>query len=118
MVHIEGMTCSSCVNNIETNLIKMPGVLEAHVKLVSEEGLCVFDSRVTNQLEVLGKIEDLGFDATVVDQFILPANYCADTFIEKLQEESAVNLIDSKCQADLNAKVNESFFCLISNNCI
>lgn len=42
-LHIGGMTCSSCVYNIESHVSKLEGVLEARVALSTQKGIFVFD---------------------------------------------------------------------------
>ena len=43
-LHISGMTCASCVYNIESHLEKLDGVLEARVALSTQRGVVTFDS--------------------------------------------------------------------------
>ncbi|KAJ7385084.1 ATPase Cu transporting protein 7B [Desmophyllum pertusum] len=44
---ITGMTCSSCVHLIESNLTKRTGILQASVALATSSGRFVFDTEVT-----------------------------------------------------------------------
>ncbi|KAH9285548.1 Copper-transporting ATPase 2 [Echinococcus granulosus] len=64
-VTILGMTCSSCVNSIETAIKKLPGVTSASVALATKRGKVVFDSRIVGARSILKTIEDMGFDASV-----------------------------------------------------
>lgn len=107
-MHIEGMTCNSCVNNIETNLAKMPGVLQVTVRLLENEGTVVFDKRHTNRELILSRIDDLGFDTSAVVESIL-ANY-VDTTHQSLEIDNEDGNRASKSefvqlQADEGAKV-------------
>lgn len=42
-LHIGGMTCSSCVYNIESHVSKLDGVRDARVALSTQKGLFTFD---------------------------------------------------------------------------
>ncbi|VDK34299.1 unnamed protein product [Taenia asiatica] len=64
-ITIQGMTCSSCVNSIETALKKLPGVTSASVALATKRGKVVFDSRLVGARSILKAIENMGFDASV-----------------------------------------------------
>ncbi|KAG1658461.1 Copper-transporting ATPase 1 [Nymphon striatum] len=55
-LRIIGMTCASCVNNIEKNLVKQNGVLSASVSLSTQQGRFEFDP------------EDLGFFASLISE--------------------------------------------------
>lgn len=73
---IEGMTCSSCVNNIETNIGKMDGILEVKVDLKQEEGYVVFDSKIITKENILERIDELGFDTSDI---VVQTNYDRST---------------------------------------
>nr|CDS31916.1 copper transporting ATPase 1 [Hymenolepis microstoma] len=62
-VTIVGMTCSSCVNSIESALEKLPGVISASVVLATKRGKIEFDPHLTGARHVLETIENLGFEA-------------------------------------------------------
>ena len=62
---IEGMTCGSCVGTITRGLQELPFVSSIRIDLIGCSGVIEFD--VKNHLEqILEKIDDLGYDATVV----------------------------------------------------
>jgi Cu+-exporting ATPase len=42
-LHIGGMTCSSCVYNIESHVAKIDGVFKARVALSTQKGMFTFD---------------------------------------------------------------------------
>lgn len=46
-LHIEGMTCNNCVNNIESVLAKKSGVVSARVDLAEKRGRFEYDPRAT-----------------------------------------------------------------------
>uniref|UniRef100_A0A8C2FLY3 P-type Cu(+) transporter n=1 Tax=Cyprinus carpio TaxID=7962 RepID=A0A8C2FLY3_CYPCA len=62
-IHIEGMTCGSCVQSIEGLISQKKGVRSAKVSLASHQGTFEFDPLVTTSEELRAAIEDMGFDA-------------------------------------------------------
>lgn len=64
-INITGMTCSSCVHLIESNLTKRPGILKASVALATSSGRFVYDTEVTGPRDIIEAIESLGFGASM-----------------------------------------------------
>ncbi|CAL9706822.1 unnamed protein product [Knipowitschia caucasica] len=62
-IHIEGMTCNSCVQSIEGVISQRKGVKSAKVSLSEHEGVFEFDPLVTTPEELRAAVEDMGFDA-------------------------------------------------------
>ena len=62
---ITGMTCSSCVHLIESNLIKRPGILQASVALATSRGRFLYNTEVTGPRDIIQAIESLGFGASL-----------------------------------------------------
>ena len=55
-LQIEGMTCTSCVHNIESHLAKEPGVISAVVALATSKGRFVYDTEATGPRNIIEKI--------------------------------------------------------------
>lgn len=62
-LEINGMTCSSCVHKIESNIMKMSGIKRAQVALTTHRGKFVFDPEITGPRDIIETIEKLGFEA-------------------------------------------------------
>lgn len=62
-VHIEGMTCNSCVQSIEGMISQRKGVTSAKVSLSEHQGIFEYDPLVTTPEELREAVEDMGFDA-------------------------------------------------------
>uniref|UniRef100_A0A671NGZ7 P-type Cu(+) transporter n=1 Tax=Sinocyclocheilus anshuiensis TaxID=1608454 RepID=A0A671NGZ7_9TELE len=62
-IHIEGMTCGSCVQSIEGMISQKKGVRSALVSLASHQGTFEYDPLVTTTEELRAAVEDMGFDA-------------------------------------------------------
>lgn len=61
------MTCSSCVYTVETNVKKLPGVKTAAISLALQRGTFTYDSEVTGPRDIMTRIEDLGYVASIVN---------------------------------------------------
>ena len=59
------MTCSSCVALIETSLLKVRGVTLASVSLSTNRGKFSYDSDKIGPRDIIERIEDLGFCASI-----------------------------------------------------
>jgi Cu+-exporting ATPase len=64
-LNITGMSCTSCVANVEKALKKQPGVFEANVNLSLEKADIVYDSSIINQDGLIKVVEDAGYGASI-----------------------------------------------------
>lgn len=62
-IHIEGMTCKSCVQSIEGMLSTKSGIKSATVNLAAKEGTIEFDPNLIKPDEIAELIEEIGFEA-------------------------------------------------------
>lgn len=73
-IHIEGMTCNSCVQSIEGMISQRKGVTSAQVSLSDHQGTFEYDPLLTTSEELREAIEDMGFDAFLPEtNSLLPA---------------------------------------------
>uniref|UniRef100_UPI00398F31DE copper-transporting ATPase 1 n=1 Tax=Pristiophorus japonicus TaxID=55135 RepID=UPI00398F31DE len=63
---VQGMTCASCVHNIESTLMKTKGILYTSVALATNKAHIKFDPECIGPRDVIKCIEDLGFEASLV----------------------------------------------------
>jgi len=65
---IRGMTCASCVANIEKMVspATLPGLISLSVNLMSEEGLAEHDPSILSPEKIADAIDDVGFEANVI----------------------------------------------------
>ncbi|XP_060888238.1 copper-transporting ATPase 2 [Labrus mixtus] len=66
-VRVTGMTCASCVANIEKNLLKHAGISTVLVSLMAGKAEVKYDPKVMNAAAVSQLVEDLGYGATLMD---------------------------------------------------
>uniref|UniRef100_A0A8D0DLP6 Copper-transporting ATPase 2 n=1 Tax=Salvator merianae TaxID=96440 RepID=A0A8D0DLP6_SALMN len=60
-----GMTCASCVHNIESKLTKTAGILYASVVLATSKAHVRFDPEVVGPRDIINIIEGIGFQASL-----------------------------------------------------
>ncbi|KAG8950758.1 hypothetical protein FRC04_007177 [Tulasnella sp. 424] len=65
---IYGMTCSACVNTVETQLASVPGITSVSVSLATESCKITFEPDVIGPRDMVDRIEDMGFDAVLDDE--------------------------------------------------
>ncbi|KAJ3272154.1 serine/threonine protein kinase Ran1 [Terramyces sp. JEL0728] len=62
-ISIEGMSCSSCVNSIESFLKEQGGIVAASVNLLTASAVVEFDSSQIGVRDIINLIEEIGFAA-------------------------------------------------------
>ncbi|XP_008291778.1 copper-transporting ATPase 2 [Stegastes partitus] len=65
---ITGMTCASCVHNIESKLTTTKGILGASVALATRRAQIQFDPEVLGARDIIKIIQSLGFEASLVKE--------------------------------------------------
>ncbi|KAI7879611.1 heavy metal translocatin [Lichtheimia hyalospora FSU 10163] len=66
-LEIHGMTCASCVNSIERAVNNQAGIISIKVSLLAEKATVEYDpSVITQEQQIAGMIQDVGFEAKVV----------------------------------------------------
>lgn len=63
---INGMTCQSCVRNIEGNIRTKIGVVTIKVNLQEKAGYIDYDPQLTDPKQIAAEIDDMGFDCAYV----------------------------------------------------
>lgn len=61
---INGMTCQSCVRNIEGNIINKAGIITIKVNLAEKMGYIDYDANVIDPYQIASDIDDMGFECT------------------------------------------------------
>ncbi len=68
IINVEGMTCQSCVKNIEGVVSEKPGVLSIEVSLTNKNATIKYDPSLTNPEKLRDHIDDMGFEATLQEK--------------------------------------------------
>jgi P-type Cu+ transporter len=64
-IPVEGMTCASCVQRIQTGLSKVSGVTAAGVNLATEKATVTFDPLKTSAQDLVDAVRDLGYSVAM-----------------------------------------------------
>jgi P-type Cu+ transporter len=65
-VAIEGMTCGACTSAVEKGFKDMAGVIQFNISLLAERAVITHDPKALSVEQVVGIIDDRGFDAKVL----------------------------------------------------
>ncbi|KRY42062.1 Copper-transporting ATPase 1 [Trichinella spiralis] len=65
---IEGMTCASCVANIERNLMNVDGINKVLVSLIAGKADVTYDATVILPSQIVNFVEDMGFACKLMEQ--------------------------------------------------
>ena len=69
-ITIDGMHCSSCANNVEKSLKKVPGVKEVSVSLMLKKGSVEYDdNEKISEEEIKKAVARAGYKAVKVELF-------------------------------------------------
>ncbi len=66
LLQVEGMTCQSCVQLIESALGKVAGVTTVTVALENKEAFIGYDPSIVQPEQLSKHVTDMGFDATIL----------------------------------------------------
>lgn len=80
-ISIDGMSCQSCVKNIEGNISKQLGIQKISVNLEEKLATVEYESDICNATEIAEMISDMGFNASVFGQNEQPLK--TNTYIER-----------------------------------
>uniref|UniRef100_A0A8C2AB11 P-type Cu(+) transporter n=1 Tax=Cyprinus carpio TaxID=7962 RepID=A0A8C2AB11_CYPCA len=112
-IHIEGMTCGSCVQSIEGVISQKKGVRSAKVSLASHQGTFEFDPLVTTSEELRAAIEDMGFDAFLPGKCF--PSICLYYFGVQIRHTSLspLSLKENEAESDAEPSANTISKCFI-----
>ncbi|XP_064404796.1 copper-transporting ATPase 1-like isoform X4 [Halichondria panicea] len=67
-IGIDGMTCHSCVNLVESTVGELPGVMSVQVSLECKEGVVEYNDAVVSKEQIKEAIDDMGFIVTYITE--------------------------------------------------
>ncbi|XP_071124884.1 copper-transporting ATPase 1-like isoform X3 [Mytilus edulis] len=97
-ITVEGMTCQSCVRNIESNIKTKAGVDEIRVSLADKEAFIIYNPDHTNPEVLREAIDDMGFDAS------LPRQSSVDKEFDRLAERSSTRSGGPESECEISIK--------------
>ena len=66
-LNVTGMHCASCVNHVERNLRRLPGVTDAAVNLAMERATVEHDPATASRDQLIEAVREAGYEAQPVD---------------------------------------------------
>lgn len=108
---IKGMTCASCVANIEKMVspATTPGLYLLAVNLIAEEGLAEHDPSIVSAEDIANAIDDIGFEASVISTKEMDPDLPIDATIDT----ATLKIFGMTCASCVSAV--ESAFLLVPN---
>ncbi|XP_078719056.1 copper-transporting ATPase 1-like [Lampetra fluviatilis] len=95
LLRVSGMTCASCVANIENNLKKKDGILSVLVALIAGKAEVKYDPALTSPEEIAAWVRWMGFGADVVDVNLEGSNGVVELTVTGMTCASCVHGIES-----------------------
>ncbi|XP_030757247.1 copper-transporting ATPase 1 isoform X4 [Sitophilus oryzae] len=115
IVHIDGMTCNSCVKSIQGMLSTKEGIKVVKVDLARKEGFIQYLPEKVTPLDIVQQIEDMGFECYIksvnrkhVDRKGFLVKVVKDNFILKifLDKSHMPNGVVNKSSTSYDPQVN------------
>ncbi|XP_069496210.1 copper-transporting ATPase 2 isoform X2 [Ambystoma mexicanum] len=94
-LQVTGMTCASCVSNIERNLLKKDGIMSVLVALMAGKAEVKYNPEIICPQDIAQLIENLGFGAKVMDDYTA-SDGSIDLVVTGMTCASCVNNIESR----------------------
>ena len=94
VIFIEGMTCVSCVRNIEGVMSAKNGVLFVKVSLDNKLGYFKYDPKVTTPEVMCEGVSEMGFDASLISPAVGSGGDVADIQVRGMTCQSCVKNIE------------------------
>ena len=64
--NVYGMSCSACVNHVDSAVSKLDGVISVNVNLVSNSMIVEFDEKVIDIDAIINAVKNAGYDAKIL----------------------------------------------------
>ncbi|MCJ8735675.1 hypothetical protein PDJAM_G00250050 [Pangasius djambal] len=114
-IHIEGMTCNSCVQTIESTVSQKKGVRSAQVSLANHQGTFEYDPLIITSEELRAAIEDMGFDAFLPEtNSLVPSEAKSAPSVQKSASSPALSTKKEKeVEIDAESATNTHSKCFI-----
>ena len=65
VLNVDGMTCSACVNTVESSLLSLNGVVKASVNLLTKKAKIDYVKGAVGIRDLIEAVEDVGFEASL-----------------------------------------------------
>lgn len=103
VISISGMTCQSCVRNIESNIGSKPGIISIKVSLADSNGVVTYDPKVTDPPQIMEMVNDMGFDTALAKQETTVGNSVAPlNQSSSMTRTATINIQGMTCNSCVN----------------
>jgi len=106
VLHIEGMTCDSCTNSIKHALSKLSGIKDVSISLKEKKAVVKHFPSKTNREEVRDAIDDIGFDATLLEEALSRTSSIRSISSDGAAEKITVTLQRKPSEISIGDKVH------------
>jgi len=65
---VNGMSCSSCSNNVQKKLNALDGIINANISIATEKGQVDYDSNIVDVKTILSTVDNLGYEAILDEE--------------------------------------------------
>ncbi len=93
-IKVEGMTCASCAQTIESSLKDLEGVQEANINLATEKGTIEYNSEKTSIDDIIQAVENSGYSVfskeIQLDVIDMTCASCAQTIENTLSSDDRI----------------------------
>ncbi|CAJ0941021.1 unnamed protein product, partial [Mesorhabditis belari] len=102
VIGIVGMTCHSCVKNIEETIGTKPGIISIRVSLSDAEGIVHYSPLVWKAEEIVEAIDDMGFDTSLKRDSQVAEDVNASTSSAISKKCALISIEGMTCHACVN----------------
>ncbi|XP_046916542.2 copper-transporting ATPase 1 [Dermatophagoides farinae] len=117
-VLVNGMTCKSCTNNIETNLMKIDGIKNVVADLHTKQVSVTYQSTLITKHVILDRIECLGFEYQTESETVKKDSNIDNATVETAEQIKTTSLpVMDKEQENSRKFLNKCFITITGMTC-
>lgn len=93
---VDGMSCATCANSIDNTLLKMDGIIDAHVNLATEKVTIQYDDRVIRFSDIKHRIQSIGYKISLEvtnDESVDPDTLKMNSAKKRVQLSSTITIL-------------------------
>jgi Cu+-exporting ATPase len=93
---VDGMSCATCANSIDNTLLKMDGIIDAHVNLATEKVTIQYDDRVIRFSDIKHRIQNIGYKISLEvtkDETVDPDTLKMNSAKKRVQLSSTITIL-------------------------
>ncbi|KAL0126487.1 hypothetical protein PUN28_005089 [Cardiocondyla obscurior] len=115
-IHVDGMTCESCVKNITDGLSEKPGIKNVNVSLKGKEAKVSYSNEEITVDQIIMYIEDMGFNANI-KKAKDKASQLDSVIIKKKKPEKKELVLQANGAGDVKEQLSKCFLHITGMTC-